>query len=64
MWDLSRNIYRFKPALVNEILNQHTVDEVRGESNAAHVQRTSLNAHLNTTRWYYVLIQNMQSWET
>jgi len=28
MWGLTKNIYRFTPAMVVENLNQHTVDEV------------------------------------
>lgn len=28
MWNVTRNIYRFTPALLSENVNQHTVDEV------------------------------------
>ncbi|WVO16200.1 hypothetical protein L204_103871 [Cryptococcus depauperatus] len=51
MWDVTKNIYRFSPALVSENLHQHTVDE-----------RISLNAHLNTTRFFYKLIRNSDGW--
>lgn len=29
MWNVTKNIYRFTPALLSENVNQHTVDEVR-----------------------------------
>ncbi|WWD17284.1 hypothetical protein CI109_101724 [Kwoniella shandongensis] len=52
-WNLSKHIYRFTPALITENLNQHTVNE-----------RISLEGHLNTTRFFYKLLQNSQGWET
>ncbi|AFR92442.1 gly-X carboxypeptidase [Cryptococcus neoformans var. grubii H99] len=51
MWNVTRNIYRFTPALLSENVNQHTVDE-----------RISLNAHLNTTRFFYKLLRNAEGW--
>ncbi|KAK8864420.1 hypothetical protein IAR55_001668 [Kwoniella newhampshirensis] len=51
-WNLTSNLYRFTPALVTQNLYQHTVDE-----------RISLQGHLNTTRFFYKLLQNSQGWE-
>ncbi|ODN82117.1 hypothetical protein L202_02424 [Cryptococcus amylolentus CBS 6039] len=51
MWPVTKNIYRFSPALNSENLHQHTVDE-----------RISLNAHLNTTRFFYKLLRNADGW--
>jgi Gly-Xaa carboxypeptidase len=65
MWGLTKNIYRFTPAMVVENLNQHTVDEVSYLHNKAPklmVQRISLEGHLNTTKYYYKLLQNLEGW--
>ncbi|WVQ72429.1 hypothetical protein IAR50_001981 [Cryptococcus sp. DSM 104548] len=51
MWGVTKNIYRFSPALNSENLHQHTVDE-----------RISLSAHLNTTRFFYKLLRNADGW--
>ncbi|ORY33967.1 putative Gly-X carboxypeptidase [Naematelia encephala] len=51
-WNHTKNLYRFTPAVVVENLNQHTVDE-----------RISLDGHLNTTRFFYKLLQNSQGWD-
>lgn len=50
-WDLSRNIYRFAPASMTQMLNYHTVDE-----------RIHIDAHLSMIRFFYKLIQNSQGW--
>ncbi|WVQ80773.1 hypothetical protein IAT38_002878 [Cryptococcus sp. DSM 104549] len=52
-WNLTKNLYRFTPALVSENLHQHTVDE-----------RISLTGHLNTTRFFYKLIRNSEGWNS
>lgn len=41
MWNVTKNIYRFTPALLSENVNQHTVDEVR--MNLADQQRMIVN---------------------
>ncbi|OWZ36180.1 vacuolar protein [Cryptococcus neoformans c8] len=51
MWNVTKNIYRFSPALVTESVGMHTVNE-----------RISLNAHLTTTRFFYKLIRNSEGW--
>jgi Gly-Xaa carboxypeptidase len=66
MWGLTKNIYRFTPAMVVENLNQHTVDEVSQLFTACLLklihQRISLEGHLNTTKYYYKLLQNLEGW--
>ncbi|RXK38293.1 hypothetical protein M231_04466 [Tremella mesenterica] len=52
MWKLTKNLYRFMPASITGAANIHTVNE-----------RLSLDAHLNTTRFYYKLLQNVQTWK-
>ncbi|KAL7421834.1 hypothetical protein Q5752_003605 [Cryptotrichosporon argae] len=51
MWNVTKHIYRFTPAFVQDAPNQHTVSE-----------RISLDAHLSTTRFYYKLLRNTQGW--
>lgn len=45
-WNLSRAIYRFKPALAEDTVNFHTVNE-----------RLRFRSHLLTVAWYYDLFQ-------
>ncbi|WWC88913.1 uncharacterized protein L201_003828 [Kwoniella dendrophila CBS 6074] len=52
MWNLTRHIFRFNPSLLTHNAGVHTTDE-----------RISLEAHLNTTRFYYTLMHNLQGWQ-
>lgn len=69
-WNLTRNIYRFTPAIISPNLNVHTVDEVSPfsitivkNSPLRLCQKMPLAGHLNTTRFFYNLMQNVQGWE-
>jgi Gly-Xaa carboxypeptidase len=65
MWNLSRNLYRFTPAMISDTPNQHTIDEVSGSQargGRCLSQRISVDAHVNTTRFYYKLIRNADDW--
>jgi Gly-Xaa carboxypeptidase len=68
MWNLSKHIYRFTPAFVEENKNVHTVDEVsesqQQSSNLADRQRISVAGHLNTTRYFYKLLRNAEGWKS
>lgn len=51
-WSLTKNIYRFTPAVLADCVNVHTVDE-----------RISLRGHLTTMQFYYKLLRNTEGWE-
>ncbi|BEI91918.1 uncharacterized protein CcaverHIS019_0407380 [Cutaneotrichosporon cavernicola] len=50
-WSLTKHIYRWTPADLNEAGGIHTVNE-----------RISLHGHLTTTGFYYKLIRNTEGW--
>jgi hypothetical protein len=58
MWGLTKNIYRFTPAMVVENLNQHTVDEVSQLSAQQSPQANGpANQSRRTLEHYQVLLQ-------
>jgi hypothetical protein len=61
MWGLTKNIYRFTPAMVVENLNQHTVDEVSRDLARQGIELMGLAYQLGRSSQYYqVLLQTTQ----
>ncbi|KAG0660965.1 hypothetical protein C6P46_004238 [Rhodotorula mucilaginosa] len=50
-WNLTRNIYRFVPATIDQVKGFHTINE------AVHT-----DAHLSAIRFFYKLIRNTEGW--